>query len=371
MSGLTIGLMSLDLLNLRILQNVGDPSERIYASKVYPVVEKHHLLLVTLLLANAIAMEALPIFLDRLTNPVVAIIISVSLVLLFGEVIPQALCTRWGLVIGAHSAWLVKILILITFPISWPVSKLLDFILGKGESILFRRQELKELVNIHAESNKGPLSFDETTIIKGALDMKNKKVTSCMTPLESVFMLPIEQKINKEILKMIYETGHSRIPIFKQSRQNIVGLLITKRLLLYDSQFETPLTLFDLPPLPSVPSNMELYDMLNEFQTGRSHMVGICEEKSKEILGIVTLEDVIEELIQEEIIDETDVYVDVSKRVRVSRMLKQLSTPNLQRRTNSVPIEIRIDKGEETALIPKEKKPELAGNINIKNLRNS
>jgi len=174
------------------------------------------------------------------------------------------------LVIGAHSAWLVKILILITFPISWPVSKLLDFILGKGESILFRRQELKELVNIHAESNKGPLSFDETTIIKGALDMKNKKVTSCMTPLESVFMLPIEQKINKEILKMIYETGHSRIPIFKQSRQNIVGLLITKRLLLYDSQFETPLTLFDLPPLPSVPSNMELYDMLNEFQTGRS-----------------------------------------------------------------------------------------------------
>lgn len=63
--------------------------------------------------------------------------------------------------------------------------------------------ELKELVSIHGEANHGPLTLDEITIIKGALDLKNKKVASCMTPLDSVFMLPVEQKLDKETLKMV------------------------------------------------------------------------------------------------------------------------------------------------------------------------
>lgn len=83
--------MSLDLLDLRILQNAGDSTEKSYAKKIIPVVEKHHLLLVTLLLANAVAMEALPIFLDRLVSPAFAILISVTLILLFGEYVIVAI----------------------------------------------------------------------------------------------------------------------------------------------------------------------------------------------------------------------------------------------------------------------------------------
>lgn len=69
-----------------------------------------HFLLVTLLLMNAVAMEALPIFLDRLLNPVAAILISVTAILLFGEILPQAVCKRYGLEIGAYLAWLVRLL---------------------------------------------------------------------------------------------------------------------------------------------------------------------------------------------------------------------------------------------------------------------
>jgi len=232
-------------------------------------------------------------------------------------VIPQALCTRYALTIAAQTSWLVQLLIYLCFPISWPISKFLDWILGEGEGILLRRTELMELVNIHGQENKGPLSRDEMTIIKGALDMKHKKVTAVMTPLSSVFMIPIELAFTKETLRMIYETGHSRIPVYKDSKQNIVGLLITKRLLLIDPNEGITLPQLDIPPLPTVPESMELYDMLNEFQTGKSHMVGVLDDVTKCILGIVTLEDVIEELIQEEIIDETDVFVDVTKRIRV------------------------------------------------------
>ena len=71
------------------------PSE-LSSSLLFPTVKRHHLLLVTLLLSNAGAVEAMPIFMDRITNPVAAVAISVTAVLFFGEIIPQALCTRYG-----------------------------------------------------------------------------------------------------------------------------------------------------------------------------------------------------------------------------------------------------------------------------------
>ena len=85
MSGLTMGLLSLDILSLRVLQRGGKPSEKKHASKILPIVEKHHLLLVTLLLANAAAVESMPIFMDRISSPVIAICVSVTAVLFFGE----------------------------------------------------------------------------------------------------------------------------------------------------------------------------------------------------------------------------------------------------------------------------------------------
>lgn len=85
MSGLTIGLLSLDITSLLVLKNSGPPQERIYAAHIIPLVQHKHFLLVTLLLCNAAAMEALPLFLDMMVPSYLAIIISVTAVLFFGE----------------------------------------------------------------------------------------------------------------------------------------------------------------------------------------------------------------------------------------------------------------------------------------------
>jgi ankyrin repeat/SOCS box protein 13/metal transporter CNNM len=169
MSGLTMGLLSLDVLSLKVLKGGGTPKERKYATKILPIVQKHHLLLVTLLLANAAAVEAMPIFLDRVSSPIVAVAVSVSAVLLFGEIIPQALCTRYGLAIGYYLSPFVRVLIFLLFIIAWPISKLLDVLLGKDHSTFFRRAELKHLVSLHeqgSQENEEPLSHDEVLIIK-------------------------------------------------------------------------------------------------------------------------------------------------------------------------------------------------------------
>ena len=85
MSGLTIGLLSLDIMSLKILRDGGTPKQRQQAERIMPIIERHHLLLVTLLLTNAASVESMPIFLDRISNPLTAIVVSVTAVLLFGE----------------------------------------------------------------------------------------------------------------------------------------------------------------------------------------------------------------------------------------------------------------------------------------------
>ncbi|GMP24601.1 hypothetical protein CsSME_00001808 [Camellia sinensis var. sinensis] len=149
MSGLTLGLMSLSLVDLEVLTKAGQPQDRKNAEKILPIVKNQHLLLCTLLICNAMAMEALPIFLDALLPAWGAILISVSLILAFGEIIPQAVCSRYGLGVGAKLSVVVQLLVIVVFPIAYPISKLLDGLLGKGHSALMRRAELKILVDMH------------------------------------------------------------------------------------------------------------------------------------------------------------------------------------------------------------------------------
>ncbi len=85
MSGLTMGLLSLDIMSLEVLKRGGEPKEKKYARRILMLVKRHHLLLVTLLLANAVAVETMPIFLNMITLEIVAILVSVTAVLLFGE----------------------------------------------------------------------------------------------------------------------------------------------------------------------------------------------------------------------------------------------------------------------------------------------
>ncbi|KAL2469963.1 DUF21 domain-containing protein [Abeliophyllum distichum] len=393
MSGLTLGLMSLGLVELEILQRSGTPSEKKQAARILPVVQKQHQLLVTLLLCNAASMEALPIYLDKLFNQYVAIILSVTFVLAFGEVIPQAICTRYGLAVGANFVWLVRFLMIICYPISYPIGKILDWVLGHNEA-LFRRAQLKALVSIHGqEAGKGgELTHDETTIISGALDLTEKTAEEAMTPIESTFSLDVNSKLDWEAMGKILARGHSRVPVYSGNPKNIIGLLLVKSLLTVRAETETPVSAVSIRRIPRVPADMPLYDILNEFQKGSSHMAAVVKPKGKnkkppsieekseenevtngnsdlstpllskqeekaesivvdiervsrpasknnltyndavtnglapssddtedgEVIGIITLEDVFEELLQEEIVDETDEFVDVHKRIRVA-----------------------------------------------------
>ncbi|KAL4361195.1 hypothetical protein GQ457_04G000860 [Hibiscus cannabinus] len=283
MSGLTLGLMSMSLVDLEVLAKSGTPKDRQHAAKILPVVKRQHLLLCTLLICNAAAMEALPIFLDSLVTAWGAILISVTLILLFGEIIPQSVCTRYGLAIGATVAPFVQVLVWICFPVAYPISKLLDFLLGHGHVALFRRAELKTLVNLHGnEAGKGgELTHDETTIIAGALELTEKKAKDAMTPISETFAIDINAKLDRELMSLILEKGHSRVPVYYEHSTNIIGLILVKNLLTVHPEDEVPVKSVTIRRIPRVQETLPLYDILNEFQKGHSHMAVVVRQCKK------------------------------------------------------------------------------------------
>ncbi|KAA0031395.1 hypothetical protein IC582_000171 [Cucumis melo] len=283
MSGLTLGLMSMSLVDLEVLAKSGTPKDRIHAAKILPVVKNQHLLLCTLLICNAAAMEALPIFLDSLVTAWGAILISVTLILLFGEIIPQSVCSRYGLAIGSTVAPFVRVLVWICFPVAYPISKLLDFLLGHGRVALFRRAELKTLVNLHGnEAGKGgELTHDETTIIAGALELSEKTAGDAMTPISETFAIDINAKLDRNLMNLVLEKGHSRVPVYYEEPTNIIGLILVKNLLTIHPDDEVPVKSVTIRRIPRVPETMPLYDILNEFQKGHSHMAIVVKQCNK------------------------------------------------------------------------------------------
>ncbi|CAI7735612.1 unnamed protein product, partial [Closterium sp. NIES-54] len=243
--------MSLSPVDLEVLVQSGTADEQRQAAAIIPIVEKQHELLVTLLLCNAVAMEALPVFLDRLVPPAAAIALSVSFVLLFGEVIPQAVCSRYGLAVGANLIPLVRCLMLLCWPIAFPIAKVLDYLLGHDDP-LFRRQQLKALVSIHgAEAGMGgELTRSETTIISGALDLTQKTAEEAMTPIESTFSLSVNSRLDWDTMGRILARGHSRVPVYRGHPSNIVGVLLTKTLLTVRPEDETPVSSISIRRVP-------------------------------------------------------------------------------------------------------------------------
>ena len=143
--------MSLDGTQLQVLMAQGSPKEQRMAAKIMPIISDGHHLLTTLLIANMITNETLPIIADPLLGGgIQAVIVSIVLVVVFAELIPQSVCSRYGLRIGASMALFTRCVMIILWPIAWPVSRTLHYTLGPHQGTVYRRAELKELVTMHA-----------------------------------------------------------------------------------------------------------------------------------------------------------------------------------------------------------------------------
>lgn len=266
-----------------------------------------------------------------LTSGVAGFLISTAVITLFGEILPQAACSRYALAIGAHTFWLVYIFMFLLFPITFPLSFFLDKVLGKEIGTVYTKEELKKLVEMHVTTLKqeSDLLEDEARILGGVLDFSKKTVADIMTSVASTFMLEVNEKLDVDTMTKIWQTGHSRIPIYKNNKDNIVGILFTKDLVLLNPEEAVPLntvlTFYGREVIKVFPDT-KLDEMMKVFKSGRSHIAIVHDVHTPKFgdpvyqtVGLVSLEDLIEEMIKDEIVDETDVYVDNTSQHKVDR----------------------------------------------------
>uniref|UniRef100_A0A2K6P0J2 Metal transporter n=1 Tax=Rhinopithecus roxellana TaxID=61622 RepID=A0A2K6P0J2_RHIRO len=332
-SGLNLGLMALDPMELRIVQNCGTEKERRYARKIEPIRRKGNYLLCSLLLGNVLVNTSLTILLDNLIGSgLMAVASSTIGIVIFGEILPQALCSRHGLAVGANTIILTKFFMLLTFPLSFPISKLLDFFLGQEIRTVYNREKLMEMLKVTEPYND--LVKEELNMIQGALELRTKTVEDIMTQLQDCFMIRSDAILDFNTMSEIMESGYTRIPVFEDEQSNIVDILYVKDLAFVDPDDCTPLktiTRFYNHPVHFVFHDTKLDAMLEEFKKGKSHLAIVQKVNNEgegdpfyEVLGLVTLEDVIEEIIRSEILDESEDYRDTVVRRKPASLMAPL-----------------------------------------------
>ena len=331
-SGLTLGLMSLDPVGLEIIAEGGDAEEREYAKQIIPVRKNGNLLLCTLLLGNTAVNSMISILMASVTNGIMGLLVSTLSIVILGEITPQALCSRHGLYIGAKTIWIMKFFIMLLFVVAWPISLVLDRILGVDIGTFHTTEELKHLVRVHVEKPQGQeesgLNQQDATMLTGVLEYKHMTVADVMTDLDKVYMIELNTKMSFAVLMDIYKSGFTRIPVYEGTRSNIVGILFTKDLILIDPDDEIELSAIlafhggkNGGYIRYVSDNTTLDKVFLEFKTARMHLLCAHSEdgpprkdgSNAQVTGIITLEDVLEALIKDEIIDETDNLIDVNE----------------------------------------------------------
>ena len=316
-SGLTLGFFSLNKEDLERKAKLGDKN----AQKIYKLRSNGNLLLCSLLIGNVAVNAVLSIFLGSIASGAVAAVMATSLIVIFGEIMPQAVFSRYALTLGAKFAWLVKIFIFVFYPFSWPIARLLDKILGNEMPTIYSKPEIAKLIEEHENLKESDIDADEERIIKGALSYSDKIVQDIMTPRTEVFLLRFNWILDKKRIKEIKKTGHSRIPIYKKDEDDIVGVLYVKDLVGEDYQDKSVEDMAKGDVI-FVDYNKPLDDLLNDFKRTRNHLFVVLNEFGG-VCGIVTIEDVLEEIIGAEIVDEFDQYEDLQKVAKRKAKIKK------------------------------------------------
>ncbi|KAE8590690.1 hypothetical protein XENTR_v10018157 [Xenopus tropicalis] len=335
--GLRLSLLSLDPVELRVLQNSGSPAEKEHARRVQSVRSSGSYLLCTLLLGHVLANASLAGWLCSSLPPTPAgnwlpVLVCTACVFLCGEVAPYSVCSRHGLAIASRTVWLTRLLMAVAFPVCFPLSRLLDWALRQEISTFYTREKLLE--TLRAADPYNDLVKEELNIIQGALELRSKAVEDVFTPLGDCFMLRSDAVLDFSTVSEILRSGYTRIPVYEgKDRSNIVDILFVKDLAFVDPDDCTPLqtvTRFYHRPLHCVFNDTKLDAVLEEFKKGKSHLAIVQRVNNEgegdpfyEVMGIVTLEDIIEEIIKSEILDETDLYNNKKKERIPHRERKQ------------------------------------------------
>ena len=251
-------------------------------------------------------------------SPIVTLVMTV-IILIVGEITPKMIARRANEGFAKMAAWPVIILMILFFPLVWVSS-----LLVKGLNRLFRKRDGQEVTVTEEElenildtaESEGVMEETDTELLQSALEFTDLDASDILTPRIDVVGFEIGES-TENILQTISETQFSRFPVYEGTVDHVVGILVAKHLL--KELVENPdLNWKDLILEPVfIHKGMHLHDIMNEFRRHRTHMAIVSDEYGG-IMGIVTMVDVLEQLVGE-IWDENDDIVNEFQKLDENR----------------------------------------------------
>lgn len=241
---------------------------------------------------------------DETASAIVTLVMTV-LILIFGEITPKMIARRYSESIAKIAAWPLLVLMILFFPVVWittGIVNLFSLLWKKDEqSVTITEEELENLLD--TAEDEGVIDESETELLQSALEFTDLDAADILTPRIDVIGFELHDSM-EFILDTIAETQFSRYPVYERTIDHVVGILYVKHLLkeLVDNK-DVQLTDLLLEPV-YIPKTMKLHDIMDEFRSHQSHMVIVADEYGG-IMGVVTMEDVLEQLVGE-IWDEND-----------------------------------------------------------------
>lgn len=322
-SGSETALVSLSPAQVRALQN-----KKVIASGYIARLKKNpHRLLITVLIGNnfvnigASGYAAL-LFTNLFGSSGIGIATGVMtfFLLVFGEVVPKSFASKHSVGVALVISPAIYYLGIVLFPVIWLFEKLTGFFVKHdGRSATVTEEELKAMVHLSAEG--GGLEASERELIENVLQFNDIQVSEIMTPRVDVDALEADTTI-RDAAQFIIEHAHTRIPVYRDGVDNVIGILSVKDILgqIHDAE-DLDRKVSDLPLLTPLktPQTKRIHRLFNEFQKARMHMALVYDEHGG-FSGIVTLEDILEEIVGE-IIDEHDEEEELVQKVDENEIL--------------------------------------------------
>ena len=243
---------------------------------------------------------------NQIENPLIVLLIEIGvitfLILFFGEILPKVYANRNAMIFSQAIAFPVYIidryfLFFLTIPLS-RITRFMESRLGQKNSE-FSIDKLSQALDLTSEEET---TKEEQKILQGIVNFGNIETKQVMCPRIDVFALSVDMDM-ETIVPLILENGFSRVPVYTDNLDSVVGILYTKDLLPHIDQSNFKLEKL-LKPVFYVPENKKLDDLLKEFQQKKIHLAVVVDEYGG-TSGVITLEDVIEEIVGD-ISDEFD-----------------------------------------------------------------
>ena len=258
--------------------------------------------------AMAIGVQAKNVFEGNSTFIMTISILLTFAILFFSEIIPKTIGAVYWKKLAVYTPRIINLFIFITYPIII-ITQFVTKKIGKESSNKISKEELLQSTLLCEQ--EGLIGDLESKIIENTLDLNNKKLKDILTPRSVMYAIE-KNSLIKDIIEDKRTFKYSRVPVYDENIDNIVGIILTKKLFKHAIK-EKDITIEDvMKPVFSLHENINVTKALKLFIQKKEHMF-IVHDSYNQTEGIVTLEDCIETLLGLEIMDELDTTADMRK----------------------------------------------------------